>query len=83
MIDSRIAYVTVEHEFYGCDTGCCGWKAYAYDSGDNLLHESDFDFMHCYADAGDAADAEARDFAQSHFPGARWDKAKSDYACSL
>jgi hypothetical protein len=76
MIDSRIAYTTTEHSFYGCETGCCGWVAYAYDASGNLLHQSEFEFSH---DGDSVTDAEA--FAQTHFPGAPWNGGESDWRC--
>lgn len=79
MIDSRIAYVTVEHSFYGCETGCCGWIAFAYDAMNNVLHESEFDFMH---GGYDETEDSARQFAALHFPNAVFNVEESSWHCS-
>lgn len=76
--DSRIAYVTVEHENYGCESGCCGWTAYAFDESGDLLHESSFEFVHAWVDDVWTA---AQDFAWHFFPGVTLNKAESDPAC--
>lgn len=81
VIDSRIAYVTVEHVGYGCDTGCCGWIAYAYDASGNRLHESEFDFMHGGSHYDEDTRKIAREFAAAHFPDTEWNETESDYHC--
>ena len=82
IVDSRIAYVTVEHTYYGCETGCCGWIAYAYDSSGTKLHESSFEFMHSYADTEEEQRREVQEFAELNFPRApvRWEEC--DYRCN-
>jgi hypothetical protein len=74
--DSRIAYVTVEHSYYGCETGCCGWIAYAYDELCVLLHQSSFNFFD-----GDQI-KDAREFAEKCFPGSKFNEEESDWKCT-
>ena len=76
--DSRISYVTVEHEYYGCDTGCCGWRAYAFDEQHEILYRSSFEFVHAWVDDVWTA---AQDFAWHFFPGVTLDVDESDPAC--
>ena len=40
-----IVGVYVVHDFYGCDTGCCGHKSVAVDSDGDVVH-STFHFDH-------------------------------------
>ena len=42
------SYCYVVHDFYGCDTGCCGHIAYLCDENDNIIAQSDFNFFHPY-----------------------------------
>lgn len=78
VVDSNIAYVTVEHAGYGCDCGCCGWEAFAYDSTGKQLYESEFDFGH-----GNGLNTleDAKQFAAEHFPGASFNEEESNYNC--
>lgn len=80
IVDSRIAYTTTEHTYYGCETGCCGWIAYAYDADGVKLYESEFEFMHAY---DDDERQEAEDFALARFPGTRWNEEESDFHCTM
>jgi len=44
----RAAYSYVVHDYFGCESGCCGHRAYLCDANDKLLAESDFQFEHPY-----------------------------------
>lgn len=45
--DLRKAYrAEIEHDYYGCDTGCCGNKLYIYDLSGEIVFESGFNFYH-------------------------------------
>ena len=44
-----ISYAYVVHDFYGCDTGCCGHRVYFCDKEDRTL-SSHFTFSHPYGD---------------------------------
>jgi hypothetical protein len=37
--------MTVKHDYYGCDSGCCGHKIVLYDAQDNKVAER-FEFIH-------------------------------------
>lgn len=66
-----LEYVIVEHAYYGCDTGCCGHMAVAFDS-DNNRCEGKFEFDHNYGTRPNykpAPDEEwATEFAGAQFP---------------
>ena len=39
---------TVEHAYYGCDTGCCGHEVLGFDAeGDEVFRRFDFDHPGC------------------------------------
>lgn len=40
-------YIAVFHDYYGCDTGCCGHRAVLIDVRGNWTY-SDFSFAHFY-----------------------------------
>lgn len=44
---SRAAYCYVVHDYYGCDTGCCGHIGYLCDDNNEILDEH-FVFVHNY-----------------------------------
>ena len=45
---SRGKYAYVVHDFFGCDTGCCGHKAYLCDENNEIIDEK-FEFIHPYS----------------------------------
>jgi hypothetical protein len=47
-----IAYVV--HDYYGCESGCCGHRAYVEDARGNVL-DSEFEFLHDEEQALDMA----------------------------
>lgn len=47
--------VYANHEGYGCDTGCCGWRFTAEDER-RIEFDHTFEFMHYAYLSGDAAD---------------------------
>ncbi len=57
--------VYVVHDYYGCDTGCCGHKAVAEDGEGNVCQSNTFNFSHSY-------DQDHEEFAKAlaaeHFP---------------
>lgn len=69
---SKVAKVAVKHDYYGCDTGCCGHSIYLYDAdGEELGRHFDFDHPH-----GEDHEAWARKFADGLFPNAEFDLAE-------
>jgi hypothetical protein len=48
-----VTRATVEHEFYGCDTGCCGHRIHGYDARGGSVC-SEFSFSH--PDSNDETD---------------------------
>ena len=59
------AYVTVKHDFYGCDTGCCGHSIYLYDENDHEVARA-FEFDHL---CNETKEEFCRDLSEQHFPG--------------
>jgi hypothetical protein len=56
--------MTIKHDYYGCDSGCCGHKLILYDAQDHKVAE-DFEFVH----AGDDDPLTwARSWAEHAFP---------------
>ena len=62
----RAAYSYVVHAYYGCDTGCCGHRAYLCDENDNIIAESHFEFTH--PGWKEPHDAWAKEFCLSLWP---------------
>ena len=58
------SYVTVKHDFYGCETGCCGHTIYLYDMHNHVVAQK-FVFIHPWADS---LEDFCRSLAQRHFP---------------
>lgn len=50
MSDARPAKIEIEHGWYGCESGCCGMRATAYD-GNGVDVRSKFDFEHYETEA--------------------------------
>lgn len=42
---ARVVWAYAVHDYYGCDTGCCGWRAIGTDKKGNVL-ASEFNFFH-------------------------------------
>ena len=61
------AYATVEHEFHGCDTGCCGHRVYLFDEEGHEVDRSKFEFDHPWSDQ--ILEEFCRELAEEHFPG--------------
>ena len=59
------AYAYVVHDFYGCDSGCCGHVVYLCDADEHVI-DSHFEFTHPYE--GDMNEF-CRDFVESVWPG--------------
>ena len=57
-------YSYAVHDYYGCDTGCCGHMAYLCNGSDQVIDEH-FEFTHPY---GETPDAWAREFCLSFWP---------------
>lgn len=49
MSDKKILYVC--HGYYGCETGCCGYRLCEDDEGDEMVAGTNFAFSHPYTDA--------------------------------
>lgn len=45
--DASYAYVV--HDYYGCESGCCGHNAYLCDKNGNIL-ASEWEFSHPYSE---------------------------------
>jgi hypothetical protein len=43
----RGKYAYIVHDYYGCDTGCCGHRAYLCNEDDEIIDEQ-FTFAHPY-----------------------------------
>jgi hypothetical protein len=70
------AYVV--HEYYGCDTGCCGHKGYLRDENGLIVDWTDFSFAHPY----DMSDENKRRFVESMV--GRWSDVEVDWErCEL
>lgn len=61
------AYVTVEHDFYGCGSGCCGHRVYLYDENGHNVDRSGFHFGHPWS--SEAKEEFCKDLAEESFPG--------------
>ena len=59
-------YAYVVHDFYGCDSGCCGHRAYLVDADGNQVAHSAFAFDHPY---GTPTDEYAIEFCRNEWPG--------------
>lgn len=57
--------VVVFHDFYGCDTGCCGHQAVLYE-GTTEISKGRFEFAHPY---GSSSEEFAKSVAHDAFPG--------------
>lgn len=62
---SRAAYCYVVHDYYGCDSGCCGHRAYLCDAAGNILEEQ-WAFIHPY---GAEKDSWAAEYCGGIWPG--------------
>jgi hypothetical protein len=47
-----VTRVVIEHDHYGCDSGCCGHRIYGYNEHGNITC-SDFSFNHPDSEATD------------------------------
>lgn len=65
----------VEHDYYGCESGCCGHAVYKIEDGKEVGYE--FDFSH--RDAGESAEAYARALAWDLFPAEAANGAKIEF----
>lgn len=59
--------VIVTHDFYGCDTGCCGHRVVAVDCDGGEL-ESRFEFAHPYDEHHNKHEEFARGLAAEFYP---------------
>jgi hypothetical protein len=62
----RVVRATVQHDGFGCDTGCCGHTVYGYDDRDNEVCNH-FDFTHPYSDDESQYEAWARELVVGVF----------------
>jgi hypothetical protein len=60
----------VKHDYFGCDTGCCGHSVYGYDEAGNTVFRN-FVFHHPWdlQDQPDHGCAWAEELAAEHLPG--------------
>lgn len=49
-VKRHVVSARVVHQFYGCDTGCCGHVVYGDDCDGNEVWSSHFHFDHPYGD---------------------------------
>lgn len=60
----KAAYIYATHDYYGCDTGCCGFVLHAEDERGHEISVSEFDFMH--VDSREELEMELRNWATDH-----------------
>lgn len=61
---SVVAKAYVHHDFYGCDTGCCGHRVVGEDNN-GTIRFSEFDFTHPHDDPPDI-EAFVKDLVSNH-----------------
>lgn len=71
----RISYVV--HDYYGCDSGCCGATIYLVDENDDVL-DSKFEWLHYDGLNPTEQENEMRLDAHHEFPGSEFDYARCD-----
>ena len=79
------AHVTksyVVHDYYGCDTGCCGHSVIGLDEqGHEIFRE--FEFAHPWSsDTPEGRSSWARDLARTHLPDVAYDDHLSEVTTS-